>query len=1048
MSRLALILAATMLFSIVAPRHAIPKADNGARPAYPFEPNLIEILFAAESSVRLRGGALVDLRTNALDGVEKVLSGIEATEWLRICDVPERTLDEMQSRGMANTGSSVYNLNNIYRLRFDDRDGAVDVWKLAADLEALPGVVLARPVPKPMALPVPPDYDPLQGYNNSASAIPVGIDARYAGTLPGGDGTGVTICDLEYGWNYGHADVTKAVGSQINTNVILSERDHGTAVIGQLVADNNGWGTKGSCYGSSLRTCGTITGEPLNPPYTWNVPGALAVAIANLSAGDIILLEQQWDYTGNNGFVPIEWWMNYYPGPQTYNGVYAAIVNAVANGIHVVEAGGNGNVDTDYMTWFGDSGAIIVGAGGAYSWNDLERLSFSSYGSRFNLQGWGQNVVTTGYGDLYNTEGPNLYYTGTFGGTSSASPIVAAAVACVQGYYLANVYPVPLPPLSMRALLMNTGTPQRGGFGSGRIGPRPNVYAAIQTIMPPREFGDAPEGAVAYLSSGVIGAFPTCVSTGPPGSFVQHANIGLCYFGDVVDAETDGNAGNCPNFPPYDADECQGDADGDAGLLMPTAMTINPLVPTPVLCQATQLGSLGNTCTQAVWGTNVDIRVTNNSPETVYVNVLADWDQDGQWGGAAMCGATAAPEHVLVNFPVPSGYTGPLSSLGPPPFLIGPSDGYVWGGLVWTRFTVSEAQVAAGWNGAGTFDQGETCDYLLRVEKADYGDAPEGAIAYPDKNMIGIFPTCVGSGSAGFVSHQSTGQLYFGPAVDLESEGNAGNCPNFPPYDADECQYTDGDAGLLFPTAYTIVSGSNDPVSCQSTPLGSLGTPCETAVWGTLIDITVTNTGSTMAYVNALVDWNQDAWWQGESICPAGTASERIVVNLGIPAGFSGPLSTLATTAFRIGPNPGYVWARFTVSDAPIPTAAQWTGEGVFEDGETEDYLLKVDPSPVGVEDGFGAIKETRFSVFVPNPFHGVTTIHYEVARASDVSVAVFDVAGRRIRVLTLGERSAGRHRVEWDGRNDAGERVATGVYFVRLSAEGKDSTRRIVLLR
>ena len=69
------------------------------------------------------------------------------------------------------------------------------------------------------------------------------------------------------------------------------------------------------------------------------------------------------------------------------------------------------------------SGAIIVGAGAAptaYGGSDVDRsrLDFSNYGSRVDLQGWGEAVVTTGYGDLYN-EHPdsNWDYTNSFSGT-------------------------------------------------------------------------------------------------------------------------------------------------------------------------------------------------------------------------------------------------------------------------------------------------------------------------------------------------------------------------------------------------------------------------------------------------------------------------------------------------------------------------------------------------------------------------------------------------------------------------------------------------------
>jgi serine protease len=458
----------------------------------PTEEDLIEVMFAPDSKVRLRDGALVDLATNALAGVDDVLQKLEWFEWYRICDVPEEQLDEIQARGEANTGKPVYNLNNIYRLRIPM---GLDVWTISEELAALPGIMLARPVPKPTPLPTPPNYVPSQGYLRPASSTPVGIDADYAWTQPGGNGAGVTVYDLEYSWNYNHADITKALGSQINPNPVsdpLSDDNHGTAVIGELVSDNNGWGTTGICYGASLRTCGTYyySYSPYYGVYRywWNPAGAIIYAIddalRNQSLADVILLEQQWPYTGSGSSIPIEWYETYSPDPQTLNPVYAAIVNAVSNNIHVVEAGGNGNVNTDNLTWYGDSGAIIVGAGGVYpggTWSEgnLERLSFSSYGSRFNLQGWGEDVVTTGYGNLYNAEGVNYRYTNTFSGTSSASPIVAGAIAVAEGDRLARGLP-PLPPAAMRSLLVATGIPQNLSV-AGNIGPLPNLAGVLPT---------------------------------------------------------------------------------------------------------------------------------------------------------------------------------------------------------------------------------------------------------------------------------------------------------------------------------------------------------------------------------------------------------------------------------------------------------------------------------------------------------------------------------------------------------------------------------------
>lgn len=453
---------------------------------YQCEENLIEVMFDGAASVRLRDGELVDLAgTDVLSGLSDVLELTETYMWERLFELPEEELDRIEFEGEALSGCDVYNMNNIYRLRYE---GEIDVWELAEKLQELPGIIRAMPVPLPQPLPLPPDYQNSQGYLKAASFTPTGIDAIYAWTQGGGDGTGVTVCDLEYSWNYNHNDILKAAGSQINSYVQdpFADNNHGTAVLGEMLSDYNGWGTTGICHGASLKTCGTYYGSPAP---SWNVAGAMAVAISNLSAGDVILIEQQWEYvSGSYDYVPIEWWGNTYPSPQSYNAVYAAIQNATAVGIHVVEAGGNavngGGVNMDLMTWLGDTGAIICGAGGVYpggTWpgGDLQRLFYSNYGSRFTSHAWGENVVSTGYGTLYNAQGTDYFYTASFSGTSSASPIVAGALACCVGYWVANGNPASaLTPTLLRNVLANTGTMQVTP-PTGSIGTRPNLAGAF-----------------------------------------------------------------------------------------------------------------------------------------------------------------------------------------------------------------------------------------------------------------------------------------------------------------------------------------------------------------------------------------------------------------------------------------------------------------------------------------------------------------------------------------------------------------------------------------
>ena len=83
-----------------------------------------------------------------------------------------------------------------------------------------------------------------------------------------------------------------------------------------------------------------------------------------------------------------------------------------------------------------------------------------------------------------------------------------------------------------------------------------------------------------------------------------------------------------------------------------------------------------------------------------------------------------------------------------------------------------------------------------------------------------------------------------------------------------------------------------------------------------------------------------------------------------------------------------------------------------------------------------------------PNPFNPHTEIRFELARGSRVSLRVFDVSGRLVRVLSDFEMAAGSHRVPWDGTDESGRAVASGTYLYRLDAAGFTRSRKMVLLR
>jgi hypothetical protein len=85
-----------------------------------------------------------------------------------------------------------------------------------------------------------------------------------------------------------------------------------------------------------------------------------------------------------------------------------------------------------------------------------------------------------------------------------------------------------------------------------------------------------------------------------------------------------------------------------------------------------------------------------------------------------------------------------------------------------------------------------------------------------------------------------------------------------------------------------------------------------------------------------------------------------------------------------------------------------------------------------------------------PNPFNPATRIEYFVpeGEARRVALVVYDVSGARVRTLVDRVVTGGKHSVEWDGRNDHGQTVGSGVYFYRMVDREFTQTRKMLLLK
>jgi serine protease len=447
-------------------------ADLGSKPVVTtvvadHHPLRLEVKFIDGAGVRLIGGSLQAMSAEVF-AIDKYLNEIGAVRH-RVFPQSDEWLNEFRSKGEARNHKVLHDLTLFYGIELVQQGS---VGAVCDALNAYGIVEIAYPLPRvedpvapSSALGATPDFEVEQGYRDPA---PTGVDADYGNTFSGGSGLGTTVADMETGWTDDHEDLAHvALGNHVGLAPMHYPWDHGTAVLGELVGEDNGTGVRGIVYDADVRMS-THQGDPAN------IPGAIMSAIAAVGVGDAVLIEAQCYGTP--------------PGPFPCEYVassFSAIETATANGIHVFAASGNGNNNLDQAAYGGafdrnlrDSGAVMIGASDGAS---LNKASFSNYGARLDVHGWGFDVASTGYGDLQG--GPvTQEYTQAFSGTSSASPIVTGAGLIISNINK-SINGAPLDPFVLRDLLTQSGTPQGSG---GNIGPRPDVHAAIDSLNLPR----------------------------------------------------------------------------------------------------------------------------------------------------------------------------------------------------------------------------------------------------------------------------------------------------------------------------------------------------------------------------------------------------------------------------------------------------------------------------------------------------------------------------------------------------------------------------------
>jgi hypothetical protein len=119
----------------------------------------------------------------------------------------------------------------------------------------------------------------------------------------------------------------------------------------------------------------------------------------------------------------------------------------------------------------------------------------------------------------------------------------------------------------------------------------------------------------------------------------------------------------------------------------------------------------------------------------------------------------------------------------------------------------------------------------------------------------------------------------------------------------------------------------------------------------------------------------------------------------------------------------------------------------------TRRFRLRLTRERLGPDIADAPTRTTALLANYPNPFNPETWIPFTLAEMSSVAIAIYDTRGLPVRQISLGDLPAGRYSepgraAHWDGRNEFGETVASGVYIYELRAAGRRELRRMVLLQ
>ncbi|MBL8733584.1 MAG: hypothetical protein JNN13_14530 [Planctomycetes bacterium] len=387
------------------------------------------VKFAEGSAAELVGGHLRSGAGCDFTSVERHLAGASLEPL--VTAVPRRQLDAWHAHAcdVLPEGRRPGHLGLWFRVRARD---AATAAAIAERLDAEPLVEHMHYEPKlalaSAASAAPQDLPPttplFTSLQHTFEPTPTGHGIWQSQGIYGARGAGVGFYQLEGTYILDHEDVSQLVAA--NFLGVPSPDDpagkHGTAGAGILCADRNQYGITGAADEATARfLCVDLNG---------GLENSMALALAASQPGDVLMMVVMtlMPSLGPGSWIPIEF----------FQSVFDASLTVTANGRSLVATPGNGNMSLDDPMFLGrfdrsyrDSGAVFVGAtAGAL----LQRASYCNWGSRVDVNGWGDQVATTSYGTIFFPNNDlRQAYTASYAGTSASTPHIAAVLLMLQG---------------------------------------------------------------------------------------------------------------------------------------------------------------------------------------------------------------------------------------------------------------------------------------------------------------------------------------------------------------------------------------------------------------------------------------------------------------------------------------------------------------------------------------------------------------------------------------------------------------------------------------